>query len=586
MRFETLRPTTPSEPENKPVQRLDEIRIEDSSPKQFMAFLKKWRAFARKNSVNDYWVHFSNFRSDTTDKKFADSPDHTDPIGLYVYPMKYVLSHPSDIWYGIKAANLFVIEAKPKKAFWFSEVTSMQDIHRLIWNMFKGTWTISDYELNVLRNWFGYTGKGKFAKTLMCAIQFDWTKFSGKITRQNLRNITNRNSGWIRDLQRSGQEQTKLWNEAGYDMLIDTGTGAVNDREPEQAIFLSRGAFKPIEKYALRDPEQAQNSSITTNEPDDDFLRKIASMALAGMDGERLIKGKPLTASQSGWHRWWTNNGWRVSVKMEDVTAVHKYNTLKLGEKPHKEVKNHDNRAIDVEIETPYGQISTNIGTNEKLDTAVKEMWKEYATLKTTRGNAPSPEWKPETQNDYLELEKHRQRVYLWNKIRKEHRMEPIDSETVLRMFNNGQGPLGWYYRPKANQLRSERGLPPWSEDEWDRYRDGKIDLYAVSAGGPSAASKARLDAVLKARQNATDPAGLKGRLPGDQAGEKAITRRSFHKVDPFNPQFGPRSHAAVNAFRISKGMPVLTPQQYAAYQQNPAGWRLNSYFPEPLKSY
>lgn len=582
MRFTSLRPTEPPQPEP---DRLDEVRIEDASPNQFMVFLKKWRAFARKNSVYNYWVHFSNFRTDTTDKKFMDTPDHSDPVGLYVYPMKYVLSHPSDIWYGMKAANLFVIEASANKEFMFADVSSTNDIHRVVWDMFKGTWTISDYELNVLRNWFGWTGKGKYAKTLMSAIQFDWTKLPGKkITRQNLRSVNMEDSRWMDKIIRTGKEQTKLWLEAGYDMLVDTGTGAINDREPEQAIFLSRGAFKPIEKYQLRDLNQIRQTGITTNDPDDNFLRKVISMALSGMDGEALTKGAPLTDGQGGWRRWWTNNGWRASIKSDDISIEDKFNSgMKIGSKKHKEVKNHDNYALSLEIETPYGTVTGYIDVNDKLDAGVRKLWAEYADLKSARGGAHSPEWKAETLTDYLGTEKRKKQEYLWNKIRKEHGMKEIDSETITRMLKNGQGPLGWYYLPKANELRARRGLPRWEQDDWERYRDGKAKLYDVS-GGPSQASRARLDAILKARQDAADPAGLHGRLPGNQAGEGELNRRKLFKVDPFSSHFGPRSLAAINAFRFSKRLPAMTPQQYEQYRQNPDVWRLSSYFPEPRR--
>jgi hypothetical protein len=346
-------------------------------------------------------------------------------------------------------------------------------------------------------------------------------------------------------------------------------------------VLLNRGAFKIVDMYKLRDPETTKNHGLTTSPPTEEFLRKVASLALSGMDGETLLKGTPLTHHQGGWHRWWTKNGWRVSVMTHDTSLDWRIKNTSIGSKPHKSSKTYDPHDVRLEIETPFGQVRGHVFADSRVKETIQDMWSDYSRLKSARGDAHSPEWKPETEADYVAAEKRRDQVALWNKIRKEHRLKPIDQETVERMLKNGQGPLGWYYMPKANELRTRKGLPAWSRDDWERYRDGKTKLYDYAPGGPSAASKARLDAILKRRQEMMDPAGLKPGLPGDQD-DSNITRRELFKMSPFNPHFGPRSLAAINALRAKSSLSPMTPAQYAKYQQDPDHWQLDRWDPEP----
>lgn len=108
---------------------LKEVHYKDQYPKSFHQFYEKWKS---KKDSEFLYVNFSNHGNNTLDKNFNLNPDHSDMAGLYCYPLKYVIEHPSDIWYGSNAKYLRVIETEHKGKILFLQHLSDANIYSML----------------------------------------------------------------------------------------------------------------------------------------------------------------------------------------------------------------------------------------------------------------------------------------------------------------------------------------------------------------------------------------------------------------------------------------------------------------------
>ena len=93
---------------------INEIHFTDYYGPAFVAFRKKYQKILKSpehHKLSYAYVNFSNFKDDKLDRTAAQITDHHDPVGTYCYPIKYVLEHPADIWYGGNAKFMRVIQA-------------------------------------------------------------------------------------------------------------------------------------------------------------------------------------------------------------------------------------------------------------------------------------------------------------------------------------------------------------------------------------------------------------------------------------------------------------------------------------------
>ena len=87
---------------------INEIHYQDKFSKGFLDFRKKWNK--KKNQSYTYYVQFTNAKGDVLDRTSYEDTNHSDPVGNYGYPLKYVIDYPMDIWYGVNARHLRVLE--------------------------------------------------------------------------------------------------------------------------------------------------------------------------------------------------------------------------------------------------------------------------------------------------------------------------------------------------------------------------------------------------------------------------------------------------------------------------------------------
>jgi len=547
---------------------LTEIRVLDTAPKGFQEFLAKYRKLVRDKSIEQYslYVHFSNFRDSPMDKNSVGSPDHSDPIGLYTYPIEYVLKNPADLWYGHNARYLHVVRSNAKNPLYMKDIENDNNVSRILYRM---DIHMDDRTLSKIRREHRWTGKWRFAKTFMSAFQLDYSKPDPE-----------RKKEWT---TRSGEEQTALLRKAGYDSIQDTGTGAVNDREPEQMVFLSRGAFKIIEMFTLREPRGIKQGDTKNPDRVHQAMRPFGPMTTAKHDSnEPLMRkisahiaqaiqdtlvGKPEPTGFGG-KMFWTKQGKSIQLELEDSTIRRRMDTLKIGQKPHKWFKGADGYVAKFEIRTPQGKITNRIGRDEKFKDVFAQVTSSWHEIKDNPPTQPR-----QTRESHLAAMKAQKDLQNWNHWRKEQRLPAVTAEEMIQMKRDGLTHRGDYTLDRVDALRAERGLPPLRVEQYQAYvkSRGKIDPRSGGPIGPSEHSMGRLDRALAKRTK---------RGKNDDDNNDPVFRREIHQIAPH--AYGPRSMAFLNGYRLKHNLSPISKETYAKYLRHPDGqWDWKAYFPD-----
>jgi len=407
---------------------LNEVHYQDMFPERFEAFHRKYRNMVRKKEINPehYYVQFRNFRNDKLDRSAYDKPNHTDPMGVYGYPLKYVLRHPADIWYGAAARYVRVLQNTARNPLRLKELNNLGwgRVRNMLWRMGLN---VSDKDLRWIKRNYQWTGKYAPVNTFMRAFQIN---HEGETTED----------GWGTKKwpMRSAKEQTQLLLKAGYDAVIDEGTGAINEREPEQIIFLTRASFKVIETYDLR-PGRGEADHMTINQPghNREFIRKFARKIANALDDK--LTDKTETSNLMGWAYLWTKAGRRIEIQIERPNNY--YNQRPAMEKPHKYDRKHTNHVIEVNVRTEVGDIEVKeYSGSARLDQIVSDIVRRFERLK---GEQKQTYWSPEDRAMFLKKRAEEQHEAIGNRMRAEHDMPPIRYAEMKAMEQQGLNVYG-----------------------------------------------------------------------------------------------------------------------------------------------
>lgn len=430
-----------------------EIRYEDRLPKGYHSFRKDWNK--HKNEYG-YYVQFTNFKGDKLDKSSYVSPDHSDPKGNYGYPLKYVVDYPMDIWYGINAKFLRVLEinVSESKILYLNEIKSKDKCISLLSLIF--TYRISELETLVkkIRTQFKsrISGGNTWGKTFFQAVQVKFNDDKWEI--------------------RSAEEQTELFLRGGWKILIDESkninSAIINDREPEQAVFLTPDSFKVKSIYKLIDKEEINNSTVA-KEHEVVIGRKWASKILEIFDDKIKETGEKFFTSIS----YYTVKGRRISLKFEKPSN----DDVGFGQKPYKVHKKYDNYDVYINIQTEKGNIDI-VGDkdesfedillfikqewNDIKDKPNVENWEPRSLERTKRikkekeDEAREKAYKKKEEEALKELPRFVERLKYWNN-KFNRNWKEVNQETSLKYLKYSKS-LFFRYPFNAKGLEQDKG--------------------------------------------------------------------------------------------------------------------------------
>jgi hypothetical protein len=343
-------------------QFLAEMKFTEVMPKGFKEFHDKYKTKQFKDE--HLFVNFSNHIGNVDDKTSYANPDHHDPQGTYGYPLKYVIDHPSDLMYGVSAKFLRVLQPSSNaNILWLQHM--MPNQQRKMFNQFfhKIEMETAIKAMRTHRN-LENDNSAWFSCMQLPETEMDTLISWYKTKKQNRERI---------DLKiLSAGEQTKRFRMFDIDAILDTASNLkkaiINDREPEQIVFLHRGAFKTVEVFNLRDVKETRGESITniSSAHEQETCRKIAA-EVALRIGEKLLSTAPMTNNMGGYNVFFTKSGQLIWVDMQNSAERE---GLKMGQKKHKEFKKNDRHEVAIRVTGKKQKVEGKFG----IDYSIEEM--------------------------------------------------------------------------------------------------------------------------------------------------------------------------------------------------------------------
>ena len=349
---------------------INEVSYKDLYSNKFEKFRKKYSKKVRKK----YYVQFTQ-TDNTMDRTSFLNPDHSDPVGIYGYPLKYVIDYPADIWYGAGARFLRVLELVSNRILDLQSIKNINDVHSLWAKLGFDIKSFNELEYNIKNNFKDRIGgNSKFAKIFFQGLQYNFENNS----------------------VRSSQEQAQLLLKAGFNVMVDRArsekSAVINDREPEQLVFLDRSAFRVIEVFNLRGNIKADKLPGMTNpDPNAEVIARSLVAKIAHAIGDNVGSG-PLT--YMGGNMYWTNSGDRISVKMNYTTDYMNNNII--GKKIHKANRDFFPKDISVIVTGSKGTIEKVYDPGTRFDFIANDIGEKWESQSVNNS------WEPETMKSYL----------------------------------------------------------------------------------------------------------------------------------------------------------------------------------------
>lgn len=349
-------------------EKLQELLPSDQYGPEWKAFVKKWRPFAKEGY---YYVQFTN-NSSFTDKSAYETPDHTDPVGVYGYPLSYVLSHPGDIWYGPRAHYARVLKEVDSRHTLRLQYIDDYDINNWLRNL-----KLYDGKFDKARRKLGHKGSNANVKTFFSYIQTNMSDFweTGKT------------------VARPGKEQTALLRKLGFWAIEDTATrpsqAIINEREPLQICFLIPQAFEIKDVINLHNKENKWEG-MTVAEPGKYKMRALAQRIAQEVFGESLAPkqlGHVGLKTYSIMDIYWTQSGRRIKI---DARSTDTPFSRGLGEKPHKLKRQDSWWYYFVEIYSEKGESTYKMSsTDESVDSFISRIKQDISSSPDVEGFVP-----------------------------------------------------------------------------------------------------------------------------------------------------------------------------------------------------
>ncbi len=209
-------------------QLYNEVYYKDYLSKQFSLFLNKYKNY----SGDDLYINFNNRKDNILDKTASPFPNHLDPIGVYAYPLKLVTSNLDEVNYGVDFKYLRVLKDTSKSKLILQDIKTLEDVLSYVRNIgidYTQIMNSKDYAAK------GYIDRKQYGKLFFYLLQ-----------------------RFPKDYMSSEQTQriTKMGIDAIEDRSPNSSVAIINDNEPQQIIFFNRGAYNPVDFYAINTKEE------------------------------------------------------------------------------------------------------------------------------------------------------------------------------------------------------------------------------------------------------------------------------------------------------------------------------------------
>jgi len=390
--------------------KLKEVTYQDAYGPTFTEFKKKYNKYKKDSSL---FVQFTNFDLGFDNRKGYDSPDHSDPIGVYGYPLWYVLSNPSDIWYGQNASYMRVLKnVAPRKTLQLQYVT-YSDIGNYAYKIKQKTGIryIQDGLISKLEKEFkGYSQYGKIFFQLIQR-QYD-DKGDFKV--------------------RSNEEQTAILKKLGFWAIEDRASrssqAVINDREPVQICFLVPSSFKVLDTYKLKVEDHYHSSDMgrtfVTDEPSDSFIRSIAQRIFKECFNDKIESGQKDSHYETKvkFRNLYFSKAGRM-IQIEKFDQMDRSN-LKLGQKPYKAYTMNNRWAIKIHIDSETVVDNYVAQMDDSIESVLQQIKEDI------QSSTVNPNWIPYTKEKYIA---HKEREYdvenqKWRNQEDEKKLRYFDS--------------------------------------------------------------------------------------------------------------------------------------------------------------
>lgn len=370
---------------------LNEAHYSDTYGQAFVDFVNKYKKIRPRNGI--YYIQFSNYEKGLYRNAYSFT-DHRDPVGIYAYPIDYVLNHPGDIYYGANARFLRVLKkTKTCKTLNLTGMTNDTAKHLIQKLPEINSFNVRDVMKQARKQFPQKAGGRNWAKTLMTVIQMPW----------NDREVEFEETSYPSDVQ------TKRILSIGYNCLEDQSkslnTAAINDKEPEQIVFLSRNAFEVVEEIILHQRQNKDVSYLTANNPD--HLKRRLAQKIAELFNDKI----KIKQSQN----YYTVGGRIIYVYYSFEIPK----DIKLGQKSHRTRGESSQHYPIIEIYSEYGNYKKQYSKSDTFDKILNDIKNNYLSSKI------NPLWQPrdpkedkrkekiERYNKYIEKQNKKNQIFL-----------------------------------------------------------------------------------------------------------------------------------------------------------------------------
>lgn len=203
----------------------------------------KYRSMSDED-ISDMYVSFTEI------DKLGINPQssYNTPIGIYTYPMKYVLKHRTsrDLPFAGDRKNIWVVRSTVSELF-LEDYDSLERDIRKIKDYLTDSMKLEDSEANGIIN--DAIKSATFSNNLDASRMWNIARKVAKLM-DNRSKSTRKETNYDKKGHDTVYFNTVLRKVLGYRAIVDNGLGIIHSNEPNQAVFLDTSSFEVVEKIA------------------------------------------------------------------------------------------------------------------------------------------------------------------------------------------------------------------------------------------------------------------------------------------------------------------------------------------------